>query len=400
MTVPASLSTPELGRLWSSARARLEARGSHARGRLNLPELSSAGRLALKSLTGRAMSKTLDLAVLEVGLIRLGVGADLAGALAALGHPVSGEQARRRAERAQRKEARAAARMFASAWPEPWADRWINEVIRAGILRGLDVAKARVFLERIRAVLDHLDVSTSAPISRVDLAARVLGSAHALDSGTRMEAAVARALAFRLGVANTAELWAQAGVHLDLTSAPVLTWGLPLTEDCGLFKLARMALVARIPLHLSRFALQVHPAVVERGTRILVTENPRVVEAAAQRRSAASVIATNGWPGSAVLLLVSQLKYADAELYYHGDFDTAGLAICERMMSLGLTPWRMDAEDYAEALAAADAAGAVLPKERQAPGPTPWDHRLQPLFDLQRRAVHEERLLPGLVEEF
>jgi len=363
-----------------------------------LPELSSAGRLALKSLTGRAISKTLDLALLESGLIRLGVGADLPAALAALGHPVSGEQASRRAERAKRKEAREAARALSREWPEPWASRWMDEVIRAGILRGLHLEQAQSFLGRIRLVLDHLDHNHPAPMSRVDLAAQVLGDSHALDSGTRIEAAVARALAFKLGPASTQELWAQAGVHLDLTSAPALTWGLPLTQDSGLAALSCAALAAGVPVHLSRFALQQHPLHVPPGTRLLVVENPRVVEAAAQIGAAAAIISTNGWPGSAVLLLLRQLLDAGAVLAYHGDFDTAGLAICERMMRLGLTPWRMDASDYRAALQAADAAGATLPRERQPPGPTPWDPALRPLLDQERRVLHEERLLPGLIE--
>lgn len=233
---------------------------------------------------------------------------------------------------------------------------------------------------------------------RVDLAASVLGSSHALDNGTRMEAALARAFAFRLDVTEHRELWAQMGVHFDLTSTPVLTWRLPLTDSCGLAPLAASALSAGIPLHLSRFALEAHPVEVLRGSRILVTENPRVVEAAAQRRASTPVISTNGWPSSTVLLLLTQLLASGAELYYHGDFDAAGLSICERMMILGLTPWRMNEVDYRVALAVADAEGAVLPKDRHAPGPTPWDPALREIFDRERRIVHQERLLPGLIE--
>lgn len=399
MSVPSSLRSQELDRIWARVRERLEAHDG-SRGRLKLPDLSSASKLVLKSLLGRPVKQSLDLSALEAGFAKLDVGGNLEDALAALGQPVSGVNALLRAERAARRQAREAARSMAASWPEPWAQKWIDEVIRAGVLRGLDVAGAASLLQGVRAVLNHIEECNHAPVSRVELAAQVLGSSHALDSGTRMEVAVARALALRLGPTNTQELWAQAGVHLDLTSAPVLTWGLPLKEECGLFTLARSALDAHIPLHLSRFALQAHPVLVDRGTRILVAENPRVVEAAAQLRSAAPVICSNGWPGSAVLLLIGQLLDAGAELAYHGDFDTAGLAICERMMRLGLTPWQMDAQNYRAAIAAADAAGAVLLKERQAPGATPWDVSLQPLLDEVRRAVHEERLLPGLIAEF
>lgn len=397
MTVPDSLRSPELDSLWVRARARLESRGHGSRGRIPLPALSAAAKLALQALIGRPVGKTVELAMLEVGLARLGIGIDLTSALAKLGHDVSEEPARQRALRAARQEARHSARAMASEWPEPWANEWINDVIRAGILRGFDREQARALMRRTRAVLDHLEQDRAAPISRVDLAARVLGSAHALDSGTRVEAAVARALAFKLGPADHRDLWAQAGVHFDLTSAPALTWRLPLTDRCGLMHVTARALDAGIPFHLSRFALEKHPADVPRGSSILVVENPRVVEAAAQVRAATPVVSTNGRPSSTVLLLLTQLLDAGAELRYHGDFDTAGLAICESLMRLGLTPWRMNAADYAAALAAADAEGAALPKDRHAPGPTPWDPALREVFDQERRIVHEERLLPGLI---
>jgi uncharacterized protein (TIGR02679 family) len=396
--VPASLRSPELESLWARVRARLEARSCEHRGRLSLPALSSSAKLALKSLLGRPVGKTIHLAALEAGLTQLGVGDNLASALAALGHPVSEEPARRRSERAKLREARQVAREIASEWPEPWARDWIDEVIRAGALRGLAPAQAQVLLQHIRAVLDYLAEDRLAPISRVDLAARLLGSAHALDSGTRIEAAIARALVFKLGPADNRELWAQAGVHFDLTSAPVLIWGLPIIDKCRLYPVTAAAFEAGIPLHLSRLALEAHPVAVREGSSILVVENPRVVEAAAQLRASTPVISTNGRPSSTVLLLLGQLLEAGAELRYHGDFDTAGLAICERLAKLGLTPWRMNAADYRAALAAADATGAVLPQDLHAPGATPWDPTLQQVFDRERRIVHQERLLPGLIQ--
>lgn len=397
MNVPESLRSPELDALWASARARLEARGDDQRGRLRLPELSSRAKLALKALVGRPVGKSVDLAALEAGLARLGIGEDLTSALAALGHEVSDEPARRRADRAERQEARRVARTIAGEWPEPWAKEWIDDVIRAGVLRGFDRDQSCGLLRQVRAVLDYLERERPVPISRVDLAAHVLGSSHALDTGTRVEAAVARALAFKIGPSDHRDLWSQAGVHFDLTSAPVLTWRLPLNADCGLEPVSAAAWAQGIPLHLSRFALESHPASVPKGTRVLVVENPRLVEAAAQRGSATPVVSTNGQPSSTVLLLLTQLLDVGAELRYHGDFDTAGLAICERLMSFGIVPWRMSAADYRAALAAADAEGAALPVETRAPGPTPWDPELREVFDRERRVVHQERLLPELI---
>ena len=289
------------------------------------------------------------------------------------------------------------ARAAVRRWPEAWAPEWIDGVIRAGLLRDFDADQALTLLRQVRSVLDYLEQDRPALVSRVDLAARVLGSAHALDTGTRVEAAVARALAFRLGAADSRELWTQAGVHFDLTSAPVLTWRLPLSDECALAPLAAAALQAGIPLHLSRFALDAYPTVVRRGTDILVVENPRVVEAAAQSRSSTPIISTNGQPSSTVLLLLAQLLAAGAELRYHGDFDVPGFAICARLAGLGLAPWRMGTSDYRAALATADAEGTVLPIDANAPGPTPWDPELERAFDRERRIVHQERLLPVLI---
>ena len=185
-------------------------------------------------------------------------------------------------------------------------------------------------------------------------------------------------------------MWTQAGVTLDLVSAPVLTWNLP-------GELGQRATELGFPLHLSQLALRTCPVTAPANADVLVVENPRVVEAAAQMRSPLTVVSTNGNPSGAVRLLLDQLLAAGCIVRYHGDFDAAGLAICARMARLGLRPWRMGVSDYLEALAAAVEAGVELPvDERRAP-PTPWDRGLQSTFDEHRRIVHEERLLPGLI---
>jgi uncharacterized protein (TIGR02679 family) len=362
-----------------------------------LPTLTSRARLALQAVISRAPGKTVDLDALERGLQRLHVGDDLPTALAALGYVVSDRVSVRRAERMRRQEAHAAARDEAGDWPETWAADWIDSVIRTGALRDADVDAARLFVRRVRMVLDALVSDAREPVSRTDLAARVLGSSHALDSGTRLEAAVVRALAFRHNATGSRELWAEAGVHLDLTSAPVLTWRLSLANDCALARLADAATCAGVPLHLSRFALALHPVRVAPGTDVLVVENPRIVEAAAQIGTPTSVVSTHGQPSWTVLLLLEQLLASGAVLRYHGDFDAAGLAICARLYALGLTPWRMGVADYRRALDDADRVGAELPHDASAPGPTPWEPELQSAFEVERRIVHQERLMAVLL---
>lgn len=395
-----SLTADGLDEVWDRVRDRLERRGTDNRGRVNLPPLSSRARLTLGALLRRPPGLTIDLAVLERSLRALDIGPDLAGALSQLGHPVSEGPTLLRAERAAGRAAREAARTEAGSWPEPWAPSWIDEVIGAGGLRGLDAPEAVRFVRRVRSILDELDGpgTSAAPWGRVDLAAKVLGSAHALDTGTRLEAAATRALVYLLGPADRRDLWEQAGAHLDLTSGPALTWRLPVATWSPLHALAEQATALGVPVHLTQFALRRHPIHVQASADILVVENPRIVEAAAQSDAAIPMIATNGNPSGAVRLLLAQLLDAGAMLRYHGDFDAAGLAMCARMAAAGLVPWRMDATDYLEALATADAAGVELPVDAMVAGPTPWDPDLRQEFDRDRRIVHEERILPYLLD--
>jgi Protein of unknown function C-terminus (DUF2399)/Protein of unknown function N-terminus (DUF3323) len=418
--VPPSLSSPGMTPVWEAVRDRLERRGVDNRGRVRLPDLTSAARLSLEALIGRRPGATVDLAALERALRGLGVGDDLVGALRALGYEASDAVVRRRAERRLATAARAAAREEASSWPEAWAGDWIDEVIRAGGLRGLDPESAVDLVRQTRTVLDALDApgvdppgdthahpgdggaqpGSTAPMSRVDLAARLFGSAHALDTGTRLEAAATRALAHRAGAAKPRDLWERAGAHLDLTSAPVLTWRLPLvpgSPSSPVATLAADATEAGLPLHLTQFALRRHPAAVAPGTDVLVVENPRIVEAAAQLGVRIPVVATNGQPSGAVRLLLDQLLGAGAALRYHGDFDAAGLGMCGRMALAGLTPWRMDATSYRAAVAQAEADDVALPIDPLPCPPTPWDPALAQAFGECGLVVHEERLLPDLL---
>ncbi len=401
MTPPPSLTDPELDELWDRVRDRLERAGPASRGRVRLPPLGSRSRLSLSAVTDRATTTTVDLAVLERGLVRLGLGADLGEALAALGRPVSPEPARRRAERREAAAAREAARAAAAAWPEPWSAEWIDEVIRSGAFRNLPPDEAIRLVTSVRAVLDALHAHRARPqrrpLSRSELAAKLLGSAHALDTGTRLEAATTRTLARLLGPDEPRELWARAGAHLDLTSGPVLIWRLPLTPGSGLHSVVEAATALQVPLHLTQMALRQQPVTATAGTTILVAENPRIVEAAAETGAPLAVVAANGHPSVACQLLLDQLLAAGAVLHYHGDFDAEGLDMCAAMQRRGLTPWQMDATAYLAALEAAEAGGTQLPTEPSPAPPTPWDPRLQAAFDQHRRVVHEERLLPDLL---
>lgn len=386
--------------LWSAVRSRLEKQGLENRGRVMVPDLGSQGRLTLKNLLDRRQPVgRLDLGELESALTRLGVGDTLPAALGAMGFPVSSEPARRRAERQQASDARDAARHEAGTWAVPWSGEWIDSIVRSGRLRGLTEAEAVDLVRDTHRVLEAIaqrGASAAAPLSRVDLAAQVLGDAHRLDAGRPLHHAVTRALGLHYpAVDEDARGWEAAGVHHDLTSGPVLTWALPVIG--GLAAMVEAATTAGVPVHLSRLALLEHPVRVPPHTEVLVVENPRLAEASAQRRLDRPVVSAGGSPSGAVQLLVRQLLDAGAEVSYHGDFDTPGLVLCARMAAIGVTPWRMTAKDYLTAVAEADVQGIALPPELNSPPPTPWDPDLHNAFAQELRVIHEERLLPGLL---
>lgn len=399
MVTRPSLASPAMAPVWGAIQGRLEARGTDSRGRLRLPPLSSEARLTLFGLLGRTPTATIDLAAIEAALTDLGVGEDLASAIGNLGFVPSAGPAERRAARAERDAARRAARAAAGEWADPWATEWIDEIVRAGLLKGLDAPGAVALVRSVRTILDRLDTSSSdvRSISRTDLAATLLGSSHALDSGTALEASTARALIHRAEGDLIDDAWERAGVHTDQVSGAALTWALPLLHGSGLHRMVGAAADAGVPVHLTRYALALHPIRVEAGTTVLVAENPRVVEAAVQRSSPRATVTTNGNPSAAVRLLLDQLLASGATLLYHGDFDVPGLAICARMQRIGLRPWRMDAAHYRAAVEAASADGIDLPSEHRAAGATPWDPSLQRAIGEIGKIVHEERLLDDLL---
>jgi hypothetical protein len=443
--VPPSLRHPDLTELWRQARDRLDRFGSDRRGTIERPiPLDQRADHALRSLLDRRrVPKRLDLAELEAALVGIGVGSDLDGALTTLGYPASVETVERRRRRHRAAARRESLGNRVAAWPEPWAGAWLTEIMAAGLVGddegvhdvaddpdgsdesgeadgygggGLEAgdgsggAGGSGLIDQVRRLLDALDdpgvldrlgTDHADRRSRSDLAALVFGSAHALDTGTPLQRAATRALSHRHPTSNAdhREVWERAGFHLDSVSAPVLTWALDLAGPTPLRALVESATAAGVPVHLTNVALQRHPPEAHPGSTVLVVENPRLVEAAAERSIGWPVIATNGNPTTSVITLVSELLSSGAHVLYHGDFDAAGLAICRRMVELGCVPWRMGAVDYQRALTGAERAGTSLPRELQRCGPTPWDPDLQALFDARRLIVHEERLLWELLDQ-
>lgn len=399
-SIPDSLRRSGLAPVWSAARQQLDRFGPGRRGTVARPHLDSPSNLILESLLGRKPAKRLDLAQLEASLVTRQVGDDLCDALTRLGHPPSHDAAQRRAARARSGAAREALTSAVTSWEEPWAAEWADGIVRSGLLGGLGRDDTEVLVASMRNLLDHLDHVKRPGASRTEIAAKLYGSAHALDQGTRLAAFATHALRQRVGPLEGRELWEQAGILPDRVSAPALTWSLPVIGASALDEQIRAASAGALPLHVSLMALQRHPVAVPRGTQILVVENPRLVEAAAERNLASGVVASNGNPSTAVTTLLRQLQGSGASIWYHGDFDAPGIAMCRRMHETGCIPWMMDTPNYEGAIRLAEQTDVRLEPDDRACGATLWDLTLQTAFESHRLIVHEEFVLDVVLDEF
>src|SRR6185312_11347568 len=92
-------------------------------------------------------------------------------------------------------------------WPEPWAAGWAEGVARSGLLAGLDAPATVALAADVRRVLNAAALSRAGevPLSRNEVAALHLGSAHALDRGAVTHQLVARALGCAVG--EGPDLW-------------------------------------------------------------------------------------------------------------------------------------------------------------------------------------------------
>ncbi|MGH3614992.1 MAG: TIGR02679 family protein [Pseudonocardia sp.] len=397
---PAWLTDPALARVWAVLRERLEARGLRAEGRIVVTGLSREERHAVSALAGRPVTTsrlTLDLADLDASLAqRSGIGG-LRAVVATITGAALRDRPGLRAERiADREAPYAVARELVEADPvlagAYWRDEWLDGVRRAGVLaRTADPTSA---VRRAVAVLHRLlgaEISTS----RTELAAATAGGAHGLDDGTAAAVLVLRALAAYSGepvptstVARRA-LWERFGVRVDAVSTTCLTLGLRGTGAGSVAARLAPAAEAGDPVHLTPWDLRRCVLAVPRA--VLVCENPRVLEAVAERYGGRlPVVCTSGQPALVVLDVLRAL--ADAERRYHGDFDWPGVAIANRLIAeVGLAPWRMGATDYLAALGPGRAPLAGAPADPV------WDAELGAAMRHHGVAVHEEAVLEDLL---
>lgn len=276
---------------------------------------------------------------------------------------------------------------------------WVAGLRRSGLLTNRDNAES--IARNAALVLDDLTRSERRSQSRVELGARLSGDAHALDRDRPLHQVVIRGLAAAAGVPvptrgrSREALWARFGVDPDLLSRTCLLWGLRLATDSPFAARLDTAAEAGDPVHITEWDLRRSPSFVPaQGTRVLVCENPRVIEGLAESDAAGwAAVCTSGEPNLVVDKVLGHLARSGVELRYHGDFDWPGVAIANRAIDrYGVVPWRMTADDYTRAVRADGlrlGEGVVEPD---------WDSELGAAMRSRDRVVHEESVLAELVD--
>ena len=406
--LPAWLADPALSSVWSQLRAPLERRGNDVTGGVRMRNLDRETRHALAGLLGRSIvtdTVSVDLAELDMTL-RGRAGRGLRDVVAtATGEPLRDRPAERLAVSRRREELLELLQSrVEGSWAlraRPWVPEWLAGVRASGMLTR--IGDVRVTVASAVAVLERVLDTDS--MSRGDLAAELAHDAHALDDGTAVGALVLRALAAAEGLRavppdarGRRELWSRFGVATDLVSTTVLTLGLRPQAHGSRERRLCDAADDGDPIHLTGRDLQGLRLRLEPTTRVLVCENPRVLEAFADRYGGRfAVVCTAGWPSAVACDVLHALRAGQAELLYHGDFDWAGIEIANWLIAqCGVVPWQMATADYEAAVAAAAGAPSdIRLDDRQVEAS--WDPELAATMRALGRPVHEEAVLTGFL---
>jgi uncharacterized protein (TIGR02679 family) len=392
-------------------RAPLDAAVEHFR----IGDLTREEHAALASLLGRplryASSLQVDLRRVDTAFQNAGIAASLRDALEQLDGPITHLATTRLA--------------LQTLWSDVLDGCTHPELI--GLLRasaGIGLLKrlarqsppaALKLCRRVEAVLQRLPANG---ITRSQLAADVLGDAHALDSG--QPAATLVLTVWRRvstgtddnnheveieprgdgelepggGAERDRDVWARAGVLVNELARPVLFLNLPVHDAETHVQSPGEPVYASL-----RALLRSPPSWDVADRRVYVCENPNLVAIAADHcgPDCAPLVCTDGMPAAAQRCLLSQLATARAQLCYHGDFDWPGVRIGNHVTrEHGAQPWRFGAADYEAAVAAARGLGQALAGK---PVGASWDQGLMPAMQQHRLAIAEEALAAALLKD-
>lgn len=387
------LGAPELTRLIDTVARRI-AQGRPLSGPITVT-VDAAERAAIAALFGRrprpGASISIDLDRLDEIVRDSGAAASLVDAIEQLRGPIV---VRHEQVEAMRRAWDAAYRALA-----PLVEgrvelaEWVVGLRSRGTVRRLagTPAEGARLLERVALVLSALPADGEA-LPR--FAARLLGSAHALDVGTPEATLVLSALRGGAvageegrGARRRRELWASAGVAVDELSSTVLVHRLPLPGPAGeLTRRGEPVILTLRQVHGLEVAVPREP--------VFVCENPSVVDAAARELGGVGrpLVCIQGQPSLAADALLRRL--AGAGLRYHGDFDWGGLRIANRLHEVfGFEPWRYRSADLAES---AGIPGTAL---KGTPVDARWDAELRPALEARAARLEEEQVLDALLTD-
>ena len=366
----------------------------------------------MAALLGRSprpsRSLGLDLALIDAALQRAGIAPSLRHALEQLDGPILHSAT----------ESRRLERLWSDAIQNcrhPAFQALLRTGAGLGLLKrlaGQDAPKAAQLGRRAEAVLERLPASG---IPRSQLAAEVLGDAHALDDGQATATLVLAALRRASSVAEEDEpaeladlpaarqaaaeersraVWARAGVLVNELARPALFLNLPSRD-------AESCVGARgEPAYASlRSLLRSPPRWDVAGRNVYVCENPNLLALAADRLGVrcAPLVCTDGMPAAAQRCVLAQLAQAGAQLCYHGDFDWPGLRIGNHVVrEHGAQPWRFGAAEYLLAVHAASDPGQVL---KGTPVEAVWDADLGSVMQARHLSIPEEAVAGALLRD-
>jgi uncharacterized protein (TIGR02679 family) len=391
-----------LSRVWVQLADRLERNGLQARGRVMVSGLDRDERHALTGLLGRVLASDtcrIDLSSLDE---RLRARSD-EGLVRASEHVLGRALADRPAQRRARGDQREAPFAEAHAWLEQhpdqikeWTDVWLATLRRDGLLMR-DRDPSGLILQALSVLDSCLEDSSRPSLARTELAAAAAHDAHALDDDRRLSQVILRALAMRLdrpaptSASERRDFWESVGVTTDSVSSTCLTRGLGVLDGWAGALRYQLAADSGDPIHVTwwdlRRGLEMAP-----GQEVFVCENPRVLEAIAERGlGGITVVCTSGRSTLVVLEVLRRLSGSGAHIRYHGDFDWPGIAMTNQLIAMfDVQPWSMSADDYLDSPARLPLVGSEV-----APA---WDADLGAAMRHRGLAVHEEAVLGGLLD--
>jgi len=402
----------------ASLRKRLRRRFEHAPldvavENFRIGKLSVEEHAALASLLGRARryssSLQVDVRLVDAAFQNSGIAMSLRDALEQLDGPIT--------------HLASARHLLQAFWSDaiggcnhPGLIGLLQTTAGVGLLKRLakqSPAAAVQLCHRSDAILQRLPAQG---ITRSQLAADILGDAHALDSGqatATLVLAVWRQIVSQArdengaraepmnggepeqgsGTERDRDIWARAGVLVNELARPALFLNLP-THQAESYRPAGEPAYASL-----RSLLRSPPLWDVAHRKVYVCENPNLLAIAADRLGSdcAPLVCTEGMPAAAQRCLLSQLAKARARLCYHGDFDWPGLRIGNHVMrEHGAQPWRFSVDDYAAAVRAASGLGQALMGTAV---DAIWDDRLTKVMQQHRISVAEEALAASLLQD-